>query len=185
MNTRSLLTLALLAPFALGLAACASDDATAAATTDTAAAPAAAGAIDCPPLTVTIDGEAVAGLDHAFAYSEPATGPGTGGFGVDVFNHRGASCEDVLAGSRDVPEGEVTVKAFATEGSTRGSVAIGSKTNFAQGVELVRKAESEGDEVAICVSRAGWTAGGFGENAGKRYEIDGLFRAAYCGERVR
>ena len=102
MKTRSLLTLALLAPFALGLAAC-GDDATAEATNDTAAAPG-ADAIDCPPLTVTIDGETVNGLDHAFAYSEPETGPGTGGFG---------------------------------------------------------------------------------EDAGKRYEIDGLFRAEYCGERVR
>jgi hypothetical protein len=191
MKTRSLLTLALLLTLCLTHAACGGDDATAEATDDaaaaangTAAAPAAE-AIDCPPLTVTMDGEPVAGLDHAFAYSEPENGPGTGGFGVDVFNHGDASCDDVLAGSRDVPEGEVVVKAFATEGSSRGSVAIGSKTNFAQGVELVRKAESVGDEVAICVSKAGWTTGGFGEDAGKRYEIDGLFRAEYCGERVR
>jgi hypothetical protein len=183
MKIRSLLTLALL--LTLGPVACGGgDDAEATAAGAEAGAPAAA-SIDCAPLTVTIDGEPVAGLDHAFAYSEPENGAGTGGFGVDVFNHGDASCDDVLSGSRDVPEGEVTVKAFATEGSTRGAVAIGSKTNYAQGVELLRKAESVGDEVAICVTEAGWTAGGFGEDAGKRYEISGLFTAEYCGERAR
>ena len=183
MKIRSLLALPLMIAVA-GLTACSGEDA-GAASTDDAPVAAAADSIDCPPLTVTIGGEPVAGLDHAFAYSEPETGPGTGGFGVDVFNHGDASCEDVLSGSRSVPEGEVAVKAFATEGSTRGTVAIGSKSNLAQGVELVRKAESVGDEVAICVTKAGWTAGGFGEDAGKRYEIDGLFRAEYCGERSR
>ncbi len=183
MKNPTLLALALL----LTLTACGGGEPDAAAADGTAAdaSSAAAEAIDCPPLTVTIDGEPVSGLDHALAFSEPETGPGTGGYGVEVFNHAEATCEDVLASSRDVPEGEVNVRAFVQEGSTRGAVAIGSKTNFAQGVELVRKAESVGDTVAICVSNAGWTTGGFGEDAGQRYEISGLFQAEYCGERVR
>lgn len=188
MKIRSLLPsalgLALSLTLTLGLLACGGGDADAAAT-DEAPDAAAAEPIDCPPLTVTIDGEPVTGLDHALAFSEPENGPGTGGFGVEVFNHAGATCEDVLGASRDVPEGEVNVRAFVKEGSTRGAVAIGSKTNYAQGVELVRKAASSGDTVAICVTDAGWTTGGFGADAGQRYEISGLFQGEYCGERSR
>ena len=177
MKIRALLPLLLL----LSLTACGGDGTAEASDADGATAD--ASAIDCAPLTVTIDGEPVDGLTHAFAYSEPETGPGTGGFGVDVFNH-GASCADVLAGSRDVPEGEVHVKAFVQEASGRGSVAVGSKTNFAQGVELLRKAEATGEPVAICVSNVKWTAGGFGGD-GPTYEISGLFQGEYCGERTR
>lgn len=187
MKIRSLLTptlgLALSLTLTLGLAACGGGDANAAAT-DEAPDAAAADPIDCPPLTVTIDGEPVTGLDHTLAFSEPENGPGTGGFGVEVFNHAEATCDDVLGASRDVPEGEVNVRAFVQEGSARGSVAVGSKTNFAQGVELVRKPGSPGDRVAICVSNARWTSGGFGGD-GPTYEISGLFAAEYCGERSR
>lgn len=139
--------------------------------------------IDCPPLEVTIDGAPVEGLDHALAFSEPKTGPGTGGYGVEVFNHAETTCEDVLASSRDVPPGEVNVRAFVQEGSSRGSVAVGSKTSVAQGIELVEKAESAGGLVAICVEGASWTTGGFGDDAGQEIEIRGLFAAEYCGER--
>lgn len=144
---------------------------------------ASAASIDCPPLTVTIGGEAVTGLDHAFAYSEPETGPGTGGFGVEVFNHAEASCEDILTGSRGVPAGEVNVRAFVREGSSMGTVAVGSKSNMTPGIELASTAANEGDLVAICVTDATWTSGGFGDDAGKTYAISGLFAAPYCGER--
>lgn len=191
MNTRSFFTLALL----LTLTACGGGD------TDPASAPAdgtapevaangaAGGAtvsaedIDCPPLEVTIDGEPVEGLDHALAFSEPKTGPGTGGYGVEVFNHAETTCENVLASSRDVPPGEVNVRAFVQEGSSRGSVAVGSKTSFAQGIELVEKSDTPGGLVAICVEGASWTTGGFGDDAGQTIEIRGLFAAEYCGER--
>jgi hypothetical protein len=168
------------------LTACGGESADAGSASDDSAASttaaAAAEAVDCAPLTVTIDGEPVAGLDHAFAYSEPESGAGTGGYGVDVFNHGDASCDDVLAGSRDVPEGEVNVRAFVQEASGRGSVAVGSKTNFAQGVELAKKPSGAGDTVAICVENVKWTAGGFSGN-GPTYEINGLFSGEYCGER--
>lgn len=141
--------------------------------------------IDCPPLAVTIGGEAVEGLDHAFAYSEPEMGPGTGGFGVEILNHDEASCEDILAGSRGAPPGEVSVRAFVTEGSSMGTVGVGSKNNMTRGIELAGKPAKEGDMVAICVSDATWTSGGFGDDAGKTYQINGLFAAPYCGERQR
>jgi hypothetical protein len=176
MRIRSFLTLALLPV----LAACGGDastgsTATAAPADDPGAAQAGAADIDCPPLEVAIDGTPVPGLDHAYAFSDPSTG----GYGVQVFNHE-ATCAEVLAGSRDVPPDEVEVRAFIEEGATRGAVGVGSKTNYVQGIELVRKPAKEGDLTAICVSDAKWTAG-FG--GGTTYEIRGLFSASYCGER--
>lgn len=183
MEPRNILALTLL----LALTACGGgSDATASgaegASADGAPASADAVDIDCPPLQVTIDGEPVEGLDHAFGFSEAKTGPGTGGFGVQVFNHPENGCAEVLATSRNVPEGEVEVRAFVQAGASRGSVSVGSKTNFAQGVELVNEPNAQGDLVAICVSGAKWTAGGFGGD-GPTYEISGLFAGTYCGER--
>ena len=177
MKSPTLLALALL----LSLTACGGGD------TDADAAPAEAGApgggtasaqdIDCPPLQVTIDGEPVSGLDHALAVAE------AGSYGVEVFNHPEATCADLLAPSRNVPPGEVNVRAYAQEGTSQGSVSIGSKTNFAPGVELVEKTDTPGELVAICVEGATWTSGGFGDDAGQTYEIRGLFAGEYCGER--
>lgn len=172
MLTRTLLISALL----LTLTACGGEAVAGSgsdeASTDAGGAP----SIDCPPLVVKIDGEAVDGLGHGLALLDNDS------YGVEVFNHAEATCADLLAGSRDVPKGEVNVRAFVAEGASRGSVSVGSKTNFVQGVELARKAQQEGDQVAICVSDAKWTSGGFGGD-GPTYEISGLFSGRYCGER--
>lgn len=183
MKNPTLLALALL----LTLTACGGGDTDAeAAPADSTTADADAGAsggtvsaedIDCPPLEVTIDGEPVEGLDHALALAD------AGSYGVEVFNHQEATCDDVLASSRNVPPGEVNVRAYAQEGVSQGSVSIGSKTNFARGVELVEKSDTPGGLVAICVGGASWTTGGFGDDAGQKIEIRGLFAAEYCGER--
>jgi hypothetical protein len=173
MLTRSLLTIALVSI----LAACGGDAVAGTAGAEAAGGSAAAAttaAVDCPPLQVKIDGKPVDGLVHALGVLE------AGSYGVEVFNHDQVTCEQVLSGARSIPPGEIDVRAYVDERGSMASVSIGSKTNFAQGVELARKPAKEGDPIAICVSNVKWVGGG---GAGSTYEVNGLFQGPYCGQR--
>ena len=133
------------------------------------------GGADCKPLTVTIGGEAVAGLGNGLGHSD------TNGHTLYLYNHDKTTCEQILAPSRTVPEGEESV-GFGV-GGYGPSIGYDSNGVIGQGneVKLVKKPSKVGDPIAMCVKAK--LPIKIGKNKGKELVAEGLVEGKYCGER--
>jgi hypothetical protein len=66
----------------------------------------------CKDLTVTVDGAPLPALPHGLAKGNNMNGDIS--YEVQLFNHDKASCDDLLSKTgRQIPDGEVSVRAFA------------------------------------------------------------------------
>lgn len=135
-----------------------------------------AGGGNCKPLTVTIDGQPIAGLGHGLGYVEAG-----GNYSLYVFNHDQATCEQLLAKSRQVPAGEESVGfGIGTYGPSIGYDANGLVGKNVE-VELVKKPASAGDAMAMCVKAT--LPVKIGKNNGKTLVAEGRVDGKFCGER--
>lgn len=142
----------------------------------------AAGAGACKPLAVTVDGTALAAMPNGLARSNNMNGDIS--YEVQVFNHDKATCEQMVEKSgRTVPDGEVSVRAFAGGSGMMGKgVAIEAHTQAGGNVSLVgAKPKAPGDVVKICVDNVEFTPK-MGAYKDKKITFTGLLEGAYCGE---
>jgi hypothetical protein len=111
---------------------------------------------------------------------------GGAGYLVTAFNHDKVTCEEMLAGMRTVPDGEVQARAFlAVKESefTTHVVAVQSDHQMMKEVTLVKKPEKAGDPLALCVpDEVAWD-GMAGDLKGKPVSVQGLFRGRFCGKK--
>lgn len=136
----------------------------------------------CGPLTVTIDGAPLAAMPHGLARKNVAAGEIN--YEVEVYNHATTTCEQFLSKSgRSVPDGEVSVRAFAGGGGLMGKgVGLAAHTQAGGDVDLVGpKPAKAGDPVQICVSEQSFTPK-MGDHKGKKVTFKGLLTGTYCGE---
>ncbi|CAN5917493.1 hypothetical protein BH11MYX3_BH11MYX3_39370 [soil metagenome] len=139
-------------------------------------------ASSCKPLSVTADGKAISGLGHGLARLNKM---GTDqSWEVDLFNHDKTTCEAyVNKKGRQVPDGEITVRAFAGGSGIMGKgVGVGVHTQGGVDASVVgAEPKAKGDKVTICVDHATFTPL-VGEYKDKPVVVDGLFEGSYCGE---
>jgi hypothetical protein len=136
----------------------------------------------CKPLAVTVDGQPLAAMPNGLARSNNMNGDIT--YEVQMFNHDKSTCEEMVSkGGRQVPEGEVSVRAFAGGAGMMGrGVGIESHTQAAVDATLISdKPKGNGDVVKICVKDASFTPK-IGDYKDKKVTITGLFEGKYCGE---
>lgn len=139
-------------------------------------------AATCRPLRVTVDGVALPAMPHGLAKANNMNGDVS--YEVTVFDQTTATCEQLLdRAGRQIPDGEVSVRAFAAgAGMTGKGVAIGAHTQMGGNVTLVSRApKAVGDVVKVCVDRAAFEpiAGAYKDT---HVVVDGLFEGKYCGE---
>jgi hypothetical protein len=136
----------------------------------------------CGPLTVTVDGQPLAAMPHGVARANVMNGDTS--YEVEVFNHDKTTCEQLLSKTgREIPDGEVSVRAFAGGDGLMGKgVGIGAHTQAGGDVELVSaKPKAVGDVVSICVSETTFTPK-IGDHKDKKIVFKGLVSGKYCGE---
>jgi hypothetical protein len=136
----------------------------------------------CKDLTVTVDGAPLAAVPHGLAKGNNMNGDIS--YEVQLFNHDKATCDELLNKSgRHIPEGEVSVRAFAAgAGMTGKGVAIGSHTQMGGNVTLVSdKPKAAGDIVKVCVDNVSFKPIA-GDYKDKQVVVNGLFSGKYCGE---
>jgi len=136
----------------------------------------------CQPLAVTVDGAPLAAMPHGLAKANNMRGDVA--YEVQLFNHDKATCEGLLdKAGRQIPDGEVSVRAFAGgAGMTGNGVAIDAHTQMGGRVSLMGdKPKAVGDIVKICVDNAAFKpiAGAYKD---KSVVVSGLFEGKYCGE---
>jgi hypothetical protein len=136
----------------------------------------------CKPLAVTVDGTPLAAMPNGLARSNNMNGDIS--YEVLVFNHDKATCAELVSkAGRQIPDGEVSVRAFAGGGGMMGKgVGIASHTQAGGDISLVSaKPTAVGDIVKVCVDNVSFSPQ-VGENKGKKVTITGLFEGKYCGE---
>jgi hypothetical protein len=136
----------------------------------------------CKPLVVTVDGKPLPALPHGLAKANDMHGDIS--YEVQVFDHDKATCEQLLdKNGRQVPEGEIMVRAFAGgSGMTGKGVAIDAHTQLGGAVWLAsERPKAVGDAVKVCADSIAFTpiAGRYKD---KRVVITGQFDGTYCGE---
>ncbi len=137
---------------------------------------------ECKPLSVTVDGQPLPALPHGLAKANNRDGDIS--YEVQLFNHDKATCDELLDKSgRQLPDGEVSVRAFAAgAGMTGKGVAIGAHTQMGGHVTLASEApKAVGDVVKVCVDNVSFKpiAGAYKD---KQVVVNGLFAGTYCGE---
>lgn len=141
-----------------------------------------ASAAACKPLTVTVDGTPLAAMPNGLAKSNNMNGDIS--YEVHAFDHAKTTCEDMLNKSgRTVPEGEVSVRAWAGGAGSMGKgVGIGAHAQMGVDVKLVSgRPKASGDVVKLCVNHVSFTPQ-VGAEKGKTVVMNGLVEGTYCGE---
>jgi hypothetical protein len=136
----------------------------------------------CAPLTVTVDGTALPAMPTGLARGNNMRGDIS--YEVLMFNHDKATCAELVSKSgRQIPEGEVSVRAFAGGRGMMGKgVGIESHTQAGGEVSLISATPTAaGDVVKICVDNVTFSPR-VGANKGKKVTVNGLFAGTYCGE---
>lgn len=136
----------------------------------------------CKPLSVTVDGTALAAMPHGLARSNNMNGDVS--FEVQMFNHDKSTCDEMVSKSgRNIQDGEVSVRAFAGGGGMMGKgVGIGAHTQAGGNINLVGdKPKAVGDIVKICAGDISFTPK-MGDHKDKKVVVSGLFEGKYCGE---
>ena len=127
---------------------------------------------DCPPLSVTVNGEAVE-VPHGFAVRS------SGGLSVTLLNHDQVGCEQMLEGAWASPAGQVWTVARHT--ADRGWVSFGNRNTHGE-VEVIREPGEVGEPVVLCVREPVEWGRGVGQPAAT---VVGRYEGQYCGERSR
>jgi hypothetical protein len=139
-------------------------------------------AASCKPLSVVVDGAALPALPTGLAKANNMNGDVS--YEVQLFNHDKVTCDDLLNKTgRPIPDGEVSVRAFAAgAGMTGKGVAIGVHTQMGGNVTLVSdKPKAVGDIVSVCVDNVAFKPIA-GDYKDKQVVVNGLFSGKYCGE---
>jgi hypothetical protein len=137
----------------------------------------------CKDLTVTVDGAPLPALPHGLAKANNMNGDVS--YEVQLFNHDKTTCDQFLdKAGRPIPEGEVSVRAFAAgAGMTGKGVSIGTHTQMGGNVTLVSdKPKAVGDIVKVCVDNVSFKPIS-GDYRDKDVVVSGLFSGKYCGEK--
>ncbi len=130
------------------------------------------------PAKVTVDGEEIK-LVHGLA-----VGWGRRRYAVSLFNHDKVTCEQMLAPSRLVAEGEIEVRASGSaEGGFGDGLAIHEFTRLDVEVKLAQEPREVGDTVGVDVPKPKELVPTIGVLKGKSVVISGLFQGKFCGER--
>ncbi|HEX5061667.1 MAG TPA: hypothetical protein VFV99_20010 [Kofleriaceae bacterium] len=136
----------------------------------------------CKDLTVTVDGTPLPAMPHGLAKANNMNGDIS--YEVDVFNHDKTTCDMLLDKSgRQIPEGEVSVRAFAAgAGMTGKGVAISAHTQMGGNVTLASPPpKAVGDVVKVCVDNVSFKPIA-GDYKDKQVVVNGRFVGTYCGE---
>jgi hypothetical protein len=134
----------------------------------------------CGKLAVAIEGKPLPQLTHGLARKHH------GGYEITMMNLDKTTCANILdANGRVIPDGEVSVKAFAGgDGMMSKGVVYDANTEIGDRVAATLIGDppkAKGDPVRICVQDATIEIG-FGSDRGKHVAITGLFEGTYCGE---
>jgi hypothetical protein len=134
------------------------------------------GGATCGPLKATLDGKPIEGLTTGFGVKD------TAGYSITVFNHDKTTCEMMLAGARQVPDGEQSVTVSAG-GQFGAGISYDANTQMGKKISgtLKTKPEKAGDPMAICIK--GSFDLSIGEAKGKKLSVEGEVTGQYCGER--
>ncbi len=139
----------------------------------------------CGPMSVTIDGKAVEGLTHAFAFTQKdSDGDGDkSNEQIHVYNHAGANCAQMLGTEgREIAPGEIVIRAVVGNTITTRGVGINFYSQLDIDVKLTSPAPSKlGDTVTMCIPRTEMTPVGDGIEAGKKVVISGTVTGTWCG----
>ena len=135
----------------------------------------------CGALTVSVDGKPLEAMPNGLARLNIYGGDKN--YEIQVFNHDKSTCEQFIdRKGRQVPDGEVSVRAFAGGDGLMGKgVGLESHTQAGGEIELVTKPKAVGDATAICVDGVSFSPS-IGDYKGKKVEIKGLFTGKFCGE---
>ncbi|MDQ3369684.1 MAG: hypothetical protein M3680_30040 [Myxococcota bacterium] len=136
----------------------------------------------CGPVAVTVDGKPLDAMPKGFARTTIMGDSRT--LEVEVFNHDQTTCEEMISRKgRNVPEGELSVRAFAGGSGMMGKgVGIESHTQAGGDVSIVGdKPKAAGDVVSICVGNVSFKPR-VGAYKDKQVTVKGLFTGTYCGE---
>ncbi len=155
-------------------AACGKSSQAAAPAAETAEAKAEGG---CAPFKATVEGKAIEGLTHAYAFTMVNEGYRTEM--VEIYN-RPVTCADALSWSRASPEGETVVRAF---GGPAQGVGIDAYTNLVNVTTVAAKPAKVGDKMTICVKENSF-APNSGAFEGKNVTLAGAFTGEYCGDKL-
>lgn len=137
---------------------------------------------ECKALSVTVDGTPLPAMPHGLAKANNMNGDVS--YEVNVFNHDKATCDQLLnKAGREIPEGEVSVRAFAAgAGMTGKGVAIGAHTQMGGHVTLASPPpKAVGDVVKVCVDNVAFKPIA-GDYKDKNVVVNGLLEGTYCGE---
>ncbi len=133
----------------------------------------------CGPLAVTIDGQPVSGLTHAFALTQKSGDDANEQ--VHVFNHDKVTCAEMLGAGREIPDGELWVRASVGKTMTTRGVGFNEHAEIDIDVTLTSAAGAKpGDQVSLCVPRTELVPAK-GPHAGKKVVVSGTMTAAWCG----
>lgn len=138
------------------------------------------GGAACGPLKVTVDGVDVAGLGNGLAITQKEGGESSEQ--VQLFNHAKATCAQVLSKSgREVPEGEIDVRANAGKSMMTKGVGIDAHSQMGVEVKLTSAApKAVGDPVTLCVPETTFTPR-VGDYKDKKVTVSGTFAGTWCG----
>lgn len=133
----------------------------------------------CPAAAVTVDGQAVP-VAHTLAYYDKTAST----WSVAFFNQPGATCEQILAPTRQVPEGEQSgIVSGGGDGPFASGVSFQANANMTAKTRLDAKTDKVGEPVTICVPEPAEWEGNVGDLKGKKISVVGAFTGSYCGER--
>jgi hypothetical protein len=138
---------------------------------------------DCKPLTVSVDGAPLAGLQPT-GLARLDKMKTDSSYEVEVFNHAKVTCEAwTNKKGRAVEPNEIGVRALAGGTGMMGKgVGIESHMQFGGDVSVVgAKPKAVGDKVTLCASEITFTPR-IGAYKDKKVVISGLFEGSYCGE---
>jgi hypothetical protein len=135
----------------------------------------------CASLSITVDGTPLPALPHGLARAVNADGHVH--YEVVLFERKTTRCEQLLDKNRQIPDGEISVRAFAGGTGLAGEgVGIGIHTQIGGPVSLVGdKPKAAGDVVRVCVDKASFKPI-MGDYKDKHVVVAGLFEGTYCGE---
>ncbi len=134
------------------------------------------GGDSCPAGEITLDGEKLV-LEHGLASLADRFTI------IYLYNHDKVTCEEVLAGSREIPADEVSARVGMGMANTIGFGANTLMDDNKVKAKMVTKAGKVGDNVAICLTEPAEYKLQVGPHKGKKLVMKGLFQGKYCGER--
>ncbi len=103
-------------------------------------------------------------------------------YGMRLFNHVKTNCDEIMKYIRNIEEGEISFRIYASPKGFHG-VGVGAFTYFGAKVNVIKKPIKVGDIVEIAITDEVTFQPNVGIFKGKDVKAVGLFKGIYCGER--